>query len=290
VEILLSKDMGFCWGVRRAIDIVGKAAEERGEIASLGPIVHNPQVVRELDEQGVRATCHLPAEQALPVAITAHGAGPEVLEQARTRGAEVIDTTCPIVTRSQRWAKKMAEAGFTVVIFGDPNHREVKGVLAWAGSNGLPLRDGGPIPNDLPSRLAVMSQTTQTSAKFADFLSRLIHDHVDGISELRVINTLCDVTSSQQAAARELAQEVDLMLVVGGHSSANTRHLLDICEEQGTPARHVEGSAELKLEWLKGCRRVGVTAGASTPDSAVEAVVRHIQRIGAELEGAPSKG
>jgi len=290
VEILLAKDMGFCWGVRRAIDIMEKAADEKGEIISLGPIVHNPQVVRELEERGVRTAGDLSDGDSLPVAITAHGVGPEVLEGARSRGNEVIDTTCPIVTRSQRWAKKMAEAGFTVVIFGDPNHREVRGVLAWAGASAIAIQDGDPLPAKLPSRLAVISQTTQSPERFAEFLSRLMRDHVAKISELRVINTLCDVTSSQQAAARELAQEVDLVLVVGGRSSANTRHLLDVCKEEGSVAYHVEGPDDLRAEWLKGCERVGVTAGASTPDSAVEAVVRRVQRLGAGLEGAASRG
>ena len=290
MEILLARDMGFCWGVRRAIDIMEKAADEKGEIISLGPIVHNPQVVRELEERGVRTAGDLSDGDSLPVAITAHGVGPDVLEDARSRGNEVIDTTCPIVTRSQRWAKKMAEAGFTLVIFGDPNHREVKGVLAWAGANAIAIQDGDPLPADLPSRLAVISQTTQSPERFAEFLSRLMQGHIGKISELRVINTLCDVTSSQQAAARELAQEVDLVLVVGGRSSANTRHLLDVCKEEGSVAYHVEGPDDLMAEWLKGCERVGVTAGASTPDSAVEAVVRRVQRLGAGLEGAASRG
>jgi len=289
MEILLAKDMGFCWGVRRAIDIMEKATEERGEIVSLGPIVHNPQVVRELEDKGVRSANKPPYDNSLPVAITAHGAGPEVLQEARARGTEVIDTTCPIVTRSQRWAKKMAEAGFTVVIFGDSRHREVKGVLGWAGSHGLALKDGDPIPDDLPSRLAIISQTTQNPERFADFVSRLMREHVDAISELRVINTLCDVTSSQQAAASELAEEVDLMIVVGGHNSANTKHLLEVCREEGASAYHVESPDEVKAEWLKGCKRVGITAGASTPDSTVEAVVRRIQRLGAELEDAGSR-
>lgn len=289
MEILLAKDMGFCWGVRRAIDIMEKATEERGEIVSLGPIVHNPQVVRELEEKGVRSSNKPPQDNSLPVAITAHGAGPEVLQEARARGAEVIDTTCPIVTRSQRWAKKMAEAGFTVIVFGDARHREVKGVLGWAGSHGLALQDGDPIPEDLPSRLAIISQTTQSPERFADFVSRLMREHVDAISELRVINTLCDVTSSQQAAASELAEEVDLMLVIGGHNSANTKHLLEVCREEAASAYHVESPAEVKAEWLKGCKRVGITAGASTPDSTVEAVIRRVQRLGAELEGARSR-
>jgi 4-hydroxy-3-methylbut-2-enyl diphosphate reductase len=279
MEILLARDMGFCWGVRRAIDIMEKAAAEKGEIASLGPIVHNPQVVRDLEGKGVRITSEPPDGAAGPVAITAHGVGPQMLEEARARSSEVVDTTCPIVTRSQRWAKKMAAAGFTVVVFGDPKHREVRGVLAWAGGNALALGDGDGIPDDLPTRLAVISQTTQSPERFALFVSELMQKRVSEISELRVINTLCDATSSQQAAARELAQEVDLILVVGGRSSANTRHLLEVCREEGTPAYQIESAEELRAEWLQGCQRVGVTAGASTPESAVEAVVRRVQEL-----------
>lgn len=287
MEILLARDMGFCWGVRRAIDIMEKAAE-KGEVTSLGPIVHNPQVVRDLERKGVCVTSE-PLDGATgTVAITAHGVGPQMLEEARARSSEVVDTTCPIVTRSQRWAKKMADAGFTVIVFGDPKHREVKGVLAWAGGNAVALGDGDQIPDDLPTRLAVISQTTQSAERFALFVSELIQKRVGEISELRVINTLCDATSSQQAAARELAQEVDLILVVGGRSSANTRHLLEVCREEGATAYQVESAEELREEWLKDRQRVGVTAGASTPDSAVQAVVRRIQEIAQERTGASS--
>ena len=284
MEILLAEDMGFCWGVRRAIDIMEKAAQERGQIVSVGPIVHNPQVVKELEAKGVRVGGDPGQVESLPVAITAHGAGPEVLETARERGAEVIDTTCPIVTRSQRWARKMAEAGFTVVVFGDPAHREVKGVLGWAGQKGIAVTDAADLPRDLQSRLAVISQTTQSPAKFAAFVSMLLQSRVGQIGELRVVNTLCDVTSHQQSVARELAQEVDLMVVVGGRSSANTRHLVEVCVEEGVPAHHVETPDELEGDWFRDCRRVGVTAGASTPDSIVEAVVERMRAIGEEME------
>ena len=290
MEILLAKDMGFCWGVRRAIDIMEKAAAEKGEIISLGPIVHNPQVVRELAEKGVGTASELPEGADTPVAITAHGAGPQVLDQASASGAEVIDTTCPIVTRSQRWARRMAEAGFTVLVFGDPNHREVKGVLGWAGAKALAMRDGDPIPDDLPARLAVISQTTQSPERFAQFVSELMQRRIGEISELRVINTLCDVTSGQQAAARELAQEVDVMLVVGGRSSANTKHLLEVCLEEGTKAHQVESAEEVQGQWLEGCQRIGVTAGASTPDSAVEALVLRVREIADETTSAASRG
>ena len=283
MEILLAKDMGFCWGVRRAIDIMEKAAVERGQIASVGPIVHNPQVVRELEEKGVRVGLEPGQTDSLPVAITAHGVGPDVLQEVQATGAEIIDTTCPIVTRSQRWARKMAEAGFTVLVFGDPGHREVKGVMGWAGGKAIAVADGEALPEALPAKIAVISQTTQSPERFAAFVSKLIQERLGEIGELRVVNTLCDVTSGQQAAARELAQEVDLMLVVGGKNSANTRHLLEACQEEGATAYHVESAAELDAEWFRGCDRVGVTAGASTPDSAVEVVVERLREIAAAL-------
>jgi 4-hydroxy-3-methylbut-2-enyl diphosphate reductase len=286
MEILLAQDMGFCWGVRRAIDIMEKAAGEKGEIISVGPIVHNPQVVEDLRTKGIRLDI-TPEDDSLPVAITAHGVGPQLLDRVKATGAEIIDGTCPIVTRSQRWARKMAENGFTVLVFGDPEHREVKGVLGWAGAKGIAIQDGEPLPKELPSRIAVISQTTQSPEKFAAFVSRIMTERVAEISEFRLINTLCNVTSGQQAAARDLSAEVDLMLVVGGKSSANTRHLLEVCEEGGTRSYHVETAAELEPEWFKGVERVGVTAGASTPDSAVEAVVDRVREIAARL-GSPA--
>jgi 4-hydroxy-3-methylbut-2-enyl diphosphate reductase len=285
MEILLAKEMGFCWGVRRAIDIMETAAIEKGEIISVGPIVHNPQVVEELRRKGVRLD-KKPVDASSPVAITAHGVGPQVLEEVRATGAEVIDGTCPIVTRSQRWARKMADSGFTVLVFGDPDHREVKGVLGWAGMKGIAIQDGEPLPDNLPARLAVISQTTQSPERFSAFVSRLMQERVTEISELRLINTLCDVTSSQQHAARELANEVQVMVVIGGKASANTRHLLEVCLEEGTTAYHIETEAELDPEWFHAIDHVGVTAGASTPDSAVETVVRRIQEIASDLESA----
>jgi 4-hydroxy-3-methylbut-2-enyl diphosphate reductase len=281
VEILLAQDMGFCWGVRRAIDMIEKAAQDRGQIISLGPIVHNPQVVASLGDKGVQVANDLENVDGAPVAITAHGVGPNVLEEARSRGLDVVDTTCPIVTRSQRWARKLAENGFTVVVYGDANHREVKGVLSWAGERGLALTEDNldSLPPEMASRVAVISQTTQSPARFAAFVARFLERWLDHINELRVINTLCGVSANQQTAARELAQEVDLMLVIGGRNSANTRHLAEVCRQEGVETHHIETVAELEAEWFAGRERVGVTAGASTPDAAVEAVVRRMQEL-----------
>ncbi|MEX0684140.1 MAG: 4-hydroxy-3-methylbut-2-enyl diphosphate reductase [Dehalococcoidia bacterium] len=287
MEILLARDMGFCWGVRRAIDIMEKAADEYGEIISVGPIVHNPLVVRDLEDRGVRVGIR-PEDDGRPVAITAHGVGPDVLNEVKDTGAEIIDGTCPIVTRSQRWARRMADQGFTVLVFGDPEHREVKGVLGWAGAKGVPVRDGDPLPVPFPSRVAIISQTTQSPQRFAEFVSQVMAEHVADIRELRLVNTLCDVTSNQQMAARELANEVDTMLVVGGRASANTRHLVEVVQEEGTTAHQIETADEIEPEWLNGCTKVGVTAGASTPDSSVEEVVRRVQEIATTLGTGPA--
>jgi 4-hydroxy-3-methylbut-2-enyl diphosphate reductase len=284
VEILLAKEMGFCWGVRRAISMMEKAASEHGQIISLGPIVHNPQVVAALAEKGVQVTGSIDGVNSVPLAIAAHGVGPKVLAEAKAKGLDIIDTTCPIVVRSQRWAKKMAEDGFTVIVYGDADHREVKGVLNWAQGKGSALteEDVPSLPRELLSRVAIIPQTTQNPARFAAFISRLLHEHLAQISELQVVNTLCNVTASQQAAARQLAQTVELMLVIGGHNSANSRHLAEVCREVGVETHHIETAAELEEEWLPGRERVGITAGASTPDWSVEEVIRCMRGLASE--------
>ena len=281
MEIILARDMGFCWGVRRAITIMEKAAEEKGPIKSLGPIVHNRQAVGKLEEKGVQMISGPEEMDGGPVAITAHGVGPHVLEELRSRDLDVIDTTCPIVTRSQRWAKKLAENGFTVIIFGDANHREVKGVISWAKGKGVALTEADleSLPEDFPSRLAVISQTTQNPERFAAFVGHLLGKRIGHISELRVVNTLCHVTSSQQAAAEELAEQVDVMVVVGGRHSANTKHLVEVCEAEGTTTYLIETADEIRPQWFQGCQRVGITAGASTPDFAVDVVVERIGQL-----------
>jgi 4-hydroxy-3-methylbut-2-enyl diphosphate reductase len=281
VEILLAKEMGFCWGVRRAISMMEKAASERGQVISLGPIVHNPQVVAALAEKGVQVTSSIDGVSGVPLAIAAHGVGPKVLEEAKAKGLDIIDTTCPIVTRSQRWAKKMAADGFTVIVYGDADHREVEGILSWAQGKGIALDDDDvhSLPRELLSRVAIIPQTTQSPAHFAAFIGRLLRERLVQLSELRVVNTLCNVTASQQAAARELAQEVELMVVVGGHNSANSRHLAEVSREAGVETHHIETAAELEGQWLTGRERVGITAGASTPDWSVEEVVRCLREV-----------
>jgi (E)-4-hydroxy-3-methyl-but-2-enyl pyrophosphate reductase len=283
MEIVKARDMGFCFGVRRAVEMMEEEAGTGRPIASLGSVVHNPQVVGRLKDRGLDVITTLDALDGRRLAITAHGVGPAVIEEAEARGFDLVDTTCPIVTRAQQWAKKLVDDGFAVIVYGDPEHKETRGILGWARGKAIVLRSADEIdtlPDGLPSRVGVLVQTTHTEANFSSFINRLLTSRLTRISELRVINTLCNATTGQQAAARELAREVDVVVVVGGKESANTRHLREVCEEEGTHAYHIETPDELQPSWFDGVHRVGVTAGASTPDYAVDDVVRRLGEIG----------
>jgi len=283
VQVVKATELGFCMGVRRAVEMMEGAAGDLGPITSLGSTVHNPQVVQKLRDRGVEVIATIDAIDTRPVAITAHGVGPQVLNELKAHGAQIVDTTCPIVTRAQQWAKKLTDEGFGVIVFGDPDHKEVRGILGWAGAKVITMKSAddldAPLPDWMPSRVGVLSQTTETEGHFASFVQRLLTAHMDRISELRVINTLCNATTSQQAATYELAQDVDLMIVVGGRESANTRHLAEVAREQGVTTYHVESAGEIDGAWLPSHERVGVAAGASTPDAVIDEVVERLYAL-----------
>lgn len=284
MRVIKARELGFCMGVRRAVEMMEVAAGELGPITSLGSTVHNPQVVSKLRERGVDVVATLDEiDVERPVAITAHGVGPQVLGALQARGARIVDTTCPIVTRAQQWARKMVDEGFGLIVFGDPDHKEVRGILGWANGKVITMRSAdeldAPLPEWMPSRIGVLSQTTETEGHFAKFVQKLLTVHMDRISELRVINTLCNATTSQQAATEELAAEVDLMVVVGGRESANTRHLAEVARERGVETYHVESADEIDAAWLAGHENVGVAAGASTPDYVIDEVVRRLYAL-----------
>ncbi len=286
MQVLRASEMGFCFGVRRAVEMMEEAVRDRGEMVSLGSVVHNPQVVERLRDEGLHVITDVREAGAKPVAITAHGVGPSVIEQLEGAGVEIVDTTCPIVTRSQQWAKKLTDEGYGLVVFGDPNHKEVRGVLGWAGGKVMvvqPKDEPGALPPEFPSRIGVLSQTTETEQRFSSFVKKLFETNMERISELRVINTLCHATTSQQAATIELAGVVDLMVVVGGRESANTRHLADVSRDCGIETYHIERPDEIRPEWLQGHDKVGVTAGASTPDFAIDEVVARLEELAAAV-------
>ena len=283
-------------GVRRAVQIMQDEATPERPVHSVGEIVHNPYVVQRLSAGGVR---QLPGPDEvdgdvgaliaseLPtgrVAITAHGVGARVMEDLEATGLEIVDTTCPIVTRAQRYAQKFIRDGYHVLVLGDPGHKEVRGIMGWTDDASGKRRATIVRTPDLeavgacmdsfedgfPSKIGVMVQTTHKVEDFAEFVSNLMVLQRDRNFELHVVNTLCHATTGQQEAAAALARDVEVVVVVGGKKSANTRHLREVCEEQGTTAYHIESPDELQREWFEGIERIGLTAGASTPDYSID--------------------
>jgi len=279
IKVKKARQLGSCFGVRRAIKIIDKAAKEYPEIATLGPIVHNRLVVTKLSETGVKVINELDQVQDRVIAIASHGAPPQLLTQIQARKLQVIDTTCPIVRSAQKAAKKLADAGFRVIIFGEATHPEVKGLLGWAGNNAVATLKGAEVANlELPPRLGIISQTTQSQSRFVKFCNDVIQAVFPAVQEIRIVNTLCQETQKRQQAAVELAGRSDLMIVVGGHNSANTQLLAEVCSSL-VETHLIETAAEIEKGWLSGKQHVGVTAGASTPDGAIEEVVLKLESL-----------
>ena len=278
MQIEKAAEIGFCTGVRRAINMIERAANELGPLQTLGPIVHNQQVVDRLAEHGVTVAESLDQLKREILCISSHGVGPQVIKEAGARGIKIIDTTCPFVRRTQVAAKKLANSGFSVIVFGDENHREVQGVLGYAGEKGLATVKVPPFKK-LSPRVGILSQTTQSFSAFHSFVSSFVQTHLESISELRVVNTICDATRKHQEAALELARRSDLMLVVGSRGSANTKRLAELCSAL-VKTHHIETAQEIDPSWLTGkIERVGITAGASTPDEVIDGVILRLREM-----------
>lgn len=276
MEVEKAAEMGFCFGVKRAIKLVERAARERGPLQTLGALVHNRQVVDRLACCGVSVAESLDEVRGNIVAITSHGVGPEVIQEVQARDFEIIDATCPFVRKAQVVAKRLGNARFWVLVFGDADHPEVRGVLGWAGENASASLDALNL-GALHRRLGILCQTTQNQKSFAEFVAGVISHKFARFNELRIFNTICDATSKHQTAALALAEKVDLMFVVGGQDSANTKHLASICADTGVTTYHIESAAEVDTLWLRKHRRVGITAGASTPDEVINEVVQALE-------------
>lgn len=289
MQIEKASEMGFCTGVRRAIDILERTAQKLGPLETLGPVVHNQQVVDRLALAGIRVAESLDQLQGNVLAISSHGVGLEVQEEIGRRGLQMIDTTCPFVRRAQVAARRLADAGFFVIVFGEESHPEVQGVLGWTRGKGVATL-ALPKFDRLPRRIGILSQTTQSFAGFARFVADLVQSDLIAFSELRVVNTVCDATRKRQQAALELAKRVDVMVVVGGRTSANTRRLAEICSSVGVNTHQIETAAEIDPAWLRDHFRVGVTAGASTPDYVIDEVVAKLKHLGQQKGGNRGAG
>ncbi len=275
MKVIRAKCAGACYGVKRALDLANKAAQKHRVACSLGPLIHNPQVVAELATQGVRTVDDLDeirADEA--VIIRSHGVVPQVIRRLEEKKVELIDATCPHVARAQRAAAELAASGATVIVVGELGHPEVEGLFAYACEASLP---GGHVyivaaPEDLPLDLkepvGVVVQTTQTK-KALDVLVEALEKR--GITA-QVKDTICSATRKRQDAAAELATQVDAFVVVGGRNSSNTTRLADICRKRCAHTYHIEAVDELEPSWFADCQVVGLSAGASTPEEQIAAV------------------
>lgn len=277
LEIIVAQDAGFCSGVVRAV----KLAEEnagRQRVVSWGPLIHNRQETERLAQLGI--TCEkeeilrLPEEKGDAILIRSHGVGPEIIEALEEKGWQIIDATCPFVKRAQTLARQATEEGYRVIILGDKDHAEVKGLKAWANNEAMVVASREELEGvELPERVAVLAQTTEKEERF-DRLAAYLKERVP---EVLVLPTICTATRNRQESAAKLAKKVDVMLVVGGRHSSNTNKLWEICRSENPRSYLIEEAGELNLAWLRNIKSVGITAGASTPAWIIKEVVKKME-------------
>lgn len=275
MKIKVAGHAGFCFGVKRAINIAERtlnSSNHKQYIYSLGPIIHNPQVVNALSEKGLNVIKNIEnIEKNSTVIISSHGAPKDLIQRIKKRKVRLIDATCPLVKYAQDIVKGLKRDGYRIIIIGDKEHPEVKALLSLAGD---PLSPKGRGKGE-GRKIGIISQTTQSKDKYLKGILDILRGD---FSEIRIFNTICNDTSRRQKLTHNLLKECDVMIVVGGKNSANTRRLWQICKESGVDSYHIETEAELKKDYFRGRKCIGVVSGASTPDSMVKKVVEKIKK------------
>lgn len=283
MHILLAKKAGFCSGVRRAFKITEDACPESGKWCTLGPLVHNDEVVRYFRDKGIKSVNTIEEVHCEGIIIRSHGVPPEVIQQAVQLGFHIQDATCPLVKRVHEAAELLKGEGYDIIIYGDIDHPEVKGILGWSKSEAVVVANADEARKIAEGRkLGLISQTTKDEKEFYAIASALLPK----AKELRVYNTLCSATRQRQEAARELAQDVDLMLVIGDQNSSNTKTLTEECLKTGVKTWQIQSAADINREKLAGVNKVGITAGASTPDWIIKEVLDRMTEFD---DGAPQE-
>jgi small subunit ribosomal protein S1 len=277
MQIIIAKNAGFCFGVKRAVDIVEKTLEQGEKVYCLGSLIHNQQVVEKLERKGlitVEKVEDVPA--GAKFVVRSHGIAPEVVEEIKTKGGEILDATCPFVKRAQLVAKNFYEDDFDVVICGDPSHAEVIGINAWAKNSAKVVSDASEVKDlKFKKTVGVLSQTTQKMELLKETVSNLLENN----KKLVIENTICLDSSTKQAEVSALAKVVDVMIVIGGKNSSNTGKLVELSEAQKIPTYHIETASELQEEWFTGAQKMGIVAGASTAKFLIDAVVDKINDL-----------
>lgn len=282
VEITISPNGGACFGVVRAIKL-GQQAASKGSsnstsVYSFGAIVHNPKTIRELESQGVKTVEEASQVESGTVILRSHGVRQEIEKDFKSRGIQVVDATCPLVKKPQKIAASLGARGYFLVLVGDANHPEVKGVLSYFGKENYlvtyKLEELSKIPAGI-EKVGVVAQTTIE----VSVLNQIIEACQKRFREVAVYNTICDATSIRQEEAEALAKKADILVVVGGKNSSNTNKLVKICQRFQPDTYLIEELPELEPHWFKGKKKIGVTGGASTPQEYVDAVGERIAEI-----------
>ncbi|MBN2644114.1 MAG: 4-hydroxy-3-methylbut-2-enyl diphosphate reductase [Desulfuromonadaceae bacterium] len=277
MKIILARSAGFCFGVKRAVNMAFQAAESAGHICSLGPLIHSPQLVARLEGEGIRVVNSVESMTDETVIIRSHGVTRDEEECLRRKQLPIVDATCPFVKKAQEYAELLGREGYSVVIVGEAEHPEVQGIVSYVQAPSVfvvadvadvrALRVG--------KKVGLVAQTTQAYENFHAIAQELI----GRCKELRIFNTICDATAVRQNEAREVAAVVDVMLVIGGHNSANTNRLARICSDIQPKTYHIETASEIDNGWLDGVKTVGLTAGASTPEWIISEVVEKLKEL-----------
>ena len=279
MEVVLAGEYGFCFGVERAVEMAEQALQEGATVRTLGPLIHNTQEMQRLEAEGV-STINAPSEagENITAVIRAHGVTPQVQRELQERAARVIDATCPFVTKVQRLADRAAKQDRDVVVVGDPNHPEMIGVKGYAPERAYVVRDASEVAG-LPAlrRPLVVAQTTIKLSTFLE-AAEAVREKAD--AEPEIVNTICSATRDRQESARALAGQVDAFYIIGGKHSSNSIKLLSVCKEQCEKSFLIETPQEINPDDVRGAARVGVTAGASTPNWLIEQVMERLRAIG----------
>lgn len=274
MKIVLAESYGFCFGVKRAI----KIAEENRNSATYGPLIHNANEIDRLkNDFNVALSENLDSFSAGETAvIRTHGIPKQELSTLNERQVKVVDATCPYVTKPQQICEEMSVQGYDIVIFGDEAHPEIKGVKSYAIGNVFVVNSPDEIDGlHLREKIATVAQTTRKIEEYQQIVGKLMAKH----KEVRVFNTICNATFDNQDAVRDLAQKADVMIVIGGKNSSNTKQLHSIAKEYCTHSYHIESQDDLDVTWFSGKEFCGISAGASTPDWIIDDVVKAIKRI-----------
>ncbi|MDH3972990.1 MAG: 4-hydroxy-3-methylbut-2-enyl diphosphate reductase [Deltaproteobacteria bacterium] len=276
-KIIVTQNAGFCFGVERATKIAFDASKAyKEDLYTLGPIIHNPQVVNNLEKEGVKAKKELDDINGGTVIIRSHGVSSDVMEKVRNRDLNVLDATCPFVKKAQKMAEKLSNEGYTVLIVGDGKHPEVRGIVSYVRGEVIVAGTVDEVKKiSKQKKLGIVAQTTQSLENF----NKIVDVCMEKAEDINVCNTICDATEVRQEESVDLAKKVDCMIVIGGYNSANTKRLTSLCLEIQPNTHHIESALEIREEWVRNFDMIGITAGASTPSEAIEEVRKKVEEL-----------